>query len=268
VRLLRLIPFAALGGLMAVLAGAVFLAPPGPRTTAAAPTSTPASASPSVHECATATVHLALETSILPHQLWVHVSDGVNLRTAAGITSARIETLRQGTVLAVDVQQRAADGSTWDHVKAPDGSTGWVSDRYVVSYSIHPASAGPVTLWVPVEYTLQTVGVGVAQIQRQGLSIDLLATIASTPIDGPMPQQSPPPGYAGRTAWVYDHAEGVLVGDHSASDSIYRVLNVYCTATVHEITLTTAKYHYDFVFFTDQKTAHVVREVLDSAAVQ
>ena len=114
----------------------------------ASPTTCPASlpmpsAKPSV----------ASSTPALPFPVWVNDPLGVNLRSAASASSARLATLTQGTQATADGRAPDASGNTWYHVTLGTQG-GWVRSDFVVTTALHAASGSGWSLMLPQGYQL------------------------------------------------------------------------------------------------------------------
>src|SRR2546429_1840218 len=75
----------------------------------------------------------------LPFAIWVNDPLGVNLRSAASASSARVATLSQGAQATADARAADASGQLWYHVKL-GSQAGWLRADFVSSSPLHVAS--------------------------------------------------------------------------------------------------------------------------------
>jgi hypothetical protein len=234
--------------------------PSTPASAAGLPTATPNATCPNVAVQKT-------EIGTIPRLAWVHASDGVNVRSAPSTSANRVTTFPVGFQVDVRGEQKNPDGSAWYQVLLADGGSGWLSEQFVTNYPIDKAVTDNFTIWLPRGYLPRSAGTGVVESRWDATSLDFMFVQSAAAGQGSTLRQVPA-GLPARSSWQPDHRVQVLVGDHPAGDDIFRVNVGKCPVLVHEIHLSTAARDYDFFFITDQNTAGVVTEVLDSASVR
>ncbi len=283
---LRLIPLMAIGALAAfLLAGplgsfyksnAVAGRPhPSASTTVdphASPTSCPASL-PMPKSAPTAGVPL---NPALPFPVWVNDPLGVNLRSAASASSARLATLTQGTQATADQRAPDASGNVWYHVKLGSQS-GWVRTDFVATTPLHAASGLGWSLMVPQGYQVApSSSASMTTISKAGddLPLLILQTTTSDTLTVQLPAQLRPD-----QAPVADHNATIQVWSYTVAEHVSRVALDTCKVTsawarpdqgwpfMTAVYIHTSGRNYQFSFFSADANAQVVKQVLDSVAL-
>lgn len=284
---LRLIPLMAIGAVAAfLLAGplsslyksnAVASRPPHPSPSAtidphASPTSCPASLpapkSPGAAPAAT--------VPALPFPVWVNDPLGVNLRSAASASSARLATLTQGTQATAD--QRAPDsaGNVWYHVKL-GSQAGWVRSDFVVSTPLHAASGFGWSLMLPQGFQVApSSDASLTTMTKSGDDVPFLVLQTST--TNTLTVQLPASVRAD-LAPVADHSATIQVWNYTVNEQVARVALDTCKVTsawarpdqgwpyTTSVYVHTSGRNYEFTFFTPDPNNAVVTQVLNSVAL-
>src|ERR1700716_2851682 len=283
---LRLIPLMVIGAVAAfLLAGpltsfykthAVASRPqPSPSTSVdphASPTTCPASL-PMPKAAATATP----STQALPFAIWVNDPLGVNLRSGASASSARLATLTQGTQVTADGRAPDASGNTWYHVTSGT-QAGWVRSDFVVATALHAASGAGWSLMLPQGYQLAaSSNASLATIARAGddLPFLVLQTTTSDTLTVQLPGQLRPD-----IAPAADHTASIAVWSvNPVTEQVSRVALDTCKVAsawarpdqgwpfMTAVYVHTKGRNYQFSFFTADPNSALFKQVLDRVAL-
>src|SRR5256885_614872 len=283
---LRLIPLMAIGAAAAfLLAGPLtslyksnaVASRPQPSASAtidphASPTSCPASL-PMPKSAPTATTPT---TPGLPFPVWVNDPLGVNLRASASASSARLATLTQGTQATADQRAPDAAGNVWYRVKLGSQS-GWVRSDFVVTTPLHGASGSGWSLMLPQGYTVAPSSTpSLTTITRSGddLPFLILQTTTSDTLTVELPGQ-----LRADQAPVADHNATIQVWSYTVAEHVSRVALDTCKVTsawaradqgwpfMTAVYIHTSARNYQFSSFSADSNAPVVKQVLDSIAL-
>jgi Bacterial SH3 domain len=283
---LRLIPLMAIGAIAAfLLAGPLFSLykthavagrpQPSPSATVdphASPTSCPASL-PMPKSAATA---ITPTTPALPFPVWVNDPLGVNLRSAASASGARLATLTQGTQATADQRAPDASGNTWYHVRL-GSQAGWVRSDFVVTSALHAASGFGWSLMLPQGYQVApSSDASATTVTRTGddLPFLILQTTTSDTLAVQLPSQ-----LRADLAPVADHKATIQVWNYTVTEQVSRVALDSCKVTsawarpdqgwpyMTAVYIHTSGRNYQFSFFSVDPSAAVVKQVLDSVAL-
>jgi SH3 domain-containing protein len=147
-------------------------APPAPASPAAISSSTPYSAG----TCSSPSTSQAAQVSppAFPFSVWENDPSGVNLRSAASITSSKIGAIGQGTKAQADQRKVDDTGSAWYHLTV-GGQVGWARADYFVMTPSHIAASAGWTLVVPDTYRLFRESNGI-EGNGTGYSLDTFQT--------------------------------------------------------------------------------------------
>ena len=138
------------------------------------PTSCPASLP--VPKSATVVAPLA---PALPFAIWVNDPLGVNLRSSASASSARVATLSQGTQATADARAPDASGNLWYHVKL-GSQAGWLRADFVSSTPLHVASGFGWSLMLPQGYQAAGSDPSLTTVTKSGDEVPFLLLQTST----------------------------------------------------------------------------------------
>jgi Bacterial SH3 domain len=222
-------------------------------------------------DCPDIVVRKAEQPHAIPRSAWIHASDGVNVRSAASSTAARLTTLPTGTALVLQAQQAGSDGGTWYRIHLADGRNGWLSGGFTTNYPISPASTDSLKIWLPHGYAFQTAAPGMAEARYAGAPLALLYVQSGPKDQAPMEMTMPMPASVPlRSTWREGSQGRVLVGDLPAVDRVFSITLVGggCPAVVHEVRVSTASRYYIFRFLLDEPSSAVVAQALDSATLE
>jgi hypothetical protein len=219
-------------------------------------------------KCPDVVVRRIEQAQTIPRSVWIHASDGVNVRAAPSSSAARLTTLATGTQLTVQEEQGNPDG-VWYRIRLGDGRDGWLVGRYTTNYPISLASTGSLKIWLPVGYQFQSVAPGKAEAHYRDGPQALLYMESGAKDQAPTETMVPAP-LPGRSTWTARSTEQVLVGDLPSTDRVFgvKLAGSGCPALVHEVRITTTIRYYDLVFLLDESSSSVVAQLLDSATVQ
>jgi uncharacterized protein YgiM (DUF1202 family) len=283
---LRLIPLMAIGALAAfLLAGPLgsfyksnaVASRPQPSASAtidphASPTSCPASL-PMPKSAPTAGAPAA---PALPFPVWVNDPLGVNLRSSASASSARLATLSQGTQATADQRAPDASGNVWYRVKL-GSQAGWVRTDFVATIPLHAASGFGWSLMLPQGYQVApSSSASLTTISKTGddLPFLVLQTTTSDTLTVQLPAQLRPD-----QAPVADHNATIQVWNYTVAEHVSRVALDTCKVTsawarpdqgwpfMTAVYIHTSGRNYQFSFFSADANAQVVKQVLDSVAL-
>ena len=284
---LRLIPLMAIGAVAAfLLAGplsslyksnAVASRPPHPSPSAtvdphASPTSCPASL-PAPKAAGAAP---AATVPALPFPVWVNDPLGVNLRSAASASSARLATLTQGTQATADQRAPDAAGNVWYHVKL-GSQAGWVRSDFVVATPLHAASGFGWSLMLPQGYQVApSSDASLTTMTKSGDDVPFLVLQTST--TNTLSVQLPASVRAD-LAPVADHSATIQVWNYTVNEQVARVALDTCKVTsawarpdqgwpyTTSVYVHTSSRNYEFTFFSPDPNNAVVTQVLNSVAL-
>jgi len=238
----------------------------------ASPTTCPASlpmpsAKPSV----------ASSTPALPFPVWVNDPLGVNLRSAASASSARLATLTQGTQATADGRAPDASGNTWYHVTVGTQG-GWVRSDFVVTTALHAASGSGWSLMLPQGYQLApSSNASLTTVTKTGddLPFLVLQNTTSDTLTVQLPGLLRP-----EIAPVADHTATIAVWSvNPVTEQVSRVALDTCKVTsawarpdqgwpfMTAVYVHTKGRNYQFSFFTAEPNSPLVKQVLDSVAL-
>lgn len=198
----------------------------------------------------------------LPATVWVNAGLGVNLRSAADVTSKSIEILRQGAAADVLGEQRGKDGSRWYHVRAGDGQEGWVSAAYVVSSAIYrfESVGGGWALMLPAGFTTQVVqspSPGFTEARAPGSIASPFVRVQTAPKMDSLPVAPSPPA-------PLDHSKQIEVWSYTVVGRVYRTSEgSYLTV----VRVPTPNRAYQFLFWTQESDSSLVNQVLASVSL-
>jgi uncharacterized protein YgiM (DUF1202 family) len=283
---LRLIPLMAIGAAAAfLLAGpltslyksnAVASRPhPSPSATIdphASPTSCPASlpmpTAPGTVPAATAPA--------LPFPIWVNDPLGVNLRSAASASSARLATLTQGTQATADQRAPDASGNVWYHVRL-GSQAGWVRSDFVAVTPLHAASGFGWSLMLPQGYQVApSSDASLTTVTKPGDDVPFLLLQSST--TNTLTVQLPASVRAD-LAPVADHSATIQVWSYTVNEQVARVALDTCKVTsawarpdqgwpyMTSIYIHTSGRNYEFTFLSPDANNAIVIQVLNSVAL-
>ena len=283
---LRLIPLMVIGAVAAfLLAGpltslyksnAVASRPPHSSPSAtidphASPTSCPASlpAPKSPGTAPTASV------PALPFPVWVNDPLGVNLRSAASASSARLATLTQGTQATADQRAPDASGNVWYHVRL-GSQGGWVRSDFVAISPLHAASGFGWSLMLPQGYQVApSSDASTTTITRTGDDVPFLVLQTST--TNTLTVQLPASVRA--DLLVSDHSATIQVWSYTVNEAVSRVPLDTCKVTsawarpdqgwpyMTQLYIHTSTRNYQFTFVTPDANSAIVTQVLSSVAL-
>jgi uncharacterized protein YgiM (DUF1202 family) len=284
---LRLIPLMAIGAAAAfLLAGpltslyksnAVASRPPHPTATPtidphASPTSCPASLPAPT---APGTVPAATVPS-LPFPIWVNDPLGVNLRSAASASSARLATLTQGTQATADQRAPDASGNVWYHVRL-GSQAGWVRSDFVTATPLHAASGFGWSLMLPQGYQVApSSDASLTTVTKTGDDVPFL--ILQTSTTNTLTVQLPAAVRAD-LAPVADHSATIQVWSYTVNEQVARVALDTCKVTsawarpdlgwpyTTSVYVHTSGRNYEFTFLTPDANDAIVTQVLNSVAL-
>ena len=283
---LRLVPLMAIGALAAfLLAGPLgslykthaVAGRPQPSASGtidphASPTSCPASL-PMPKSAPTATTPA---TPALPFPVWVNDPLGVNLRSSASASSARLATLSQGTQATADHRAPDASGNVWYHVKL-GSQAGWVRTDFVATTPLHAASGFGWSLMLPPGYQVApSSNPSLTTIVKSGddLPFLVLQATSSDTLTVQLPAQ-----LRADQAPVADHNATIQVWSYTVAEHVSRVALDTCKVTsawarpdqgwpfMTAVYIHTSGRNYQFSFFSADANAPVVKQVLDSVAL-
>src|SRR5467141_3969928 len=216
-------------------------------------------------------------TPALPFPIWVNDPLGVNLRSAASASSARLATLTQGTQATADGRAPDAAGNTWYHVTL-GGQSGWVRSDFVVTSALHAASGPGWSLMLPPGYQLApSSNASLTTVSKTGddLPFLVLQTTSSDTLTVQLPAQ-----LRADIAPVADHTTAVQVWSYTPlTEQVSRVALDTCKVTsawarpdqgwpfMSAVYVHAKGRHYQLSFFTADPNSPAVKQVLDSVAL-
>jgi len=283
---LRLIPLMAIGAVAAfLLAGPLtslyksnaVASRPHPTATPtidphASPTSCPASL-PTPKSPGTAP---AVAVPALPFPIWVNDPLGVNLRSAASASSARLATLTQGTQATADQRAPDAAGKVWYHVRL-GSQAGWVRSDFVSNTPLHAASGFGWSLMLPQGYQMgPSSDASTTTITRTGDDVPFLVVQTST--TNTLTVQLPASVRAD-LAPLADHSATIQVWSYTVNEQVARVALDSCKVTsawarpdqgwpyTTSVYVHTGGRNYEFTFVTPDANSAVVTQGLNSVAL-
>jgi hypothetical protein len=215
-------------------------------------------------------------TPALPFPIWVNDPLGVNLRSTASASSARLATLTQGTQATADGRAPDAAGNTWYHITG--SPAGWVRSDFVVTTPLHAASGFGWSLMLPQGYQIApSSNASITTVTKTGddLPFLVLQTTTSDTLTVQLPGLLRPD-----IAPVADHTATIAVWSvNPVTEQVSRVALDTCKVTSAWARpdqgwpyMTAAYVHtkgrnYQFSFFTADANSPLVKRVLDSAAL-
>ena len=212
----------------------------------------------------------------LPFPVWVNDPLGVNLRSAASASSARLATLPQGTQATADQRAPDASGNVWDHVKL-GSQAGWVRSDFVITTSLHAASGSGWSLMLPQGYQVAaSSNPALTTVTKTGddLPFLILQTTTSDTLTLQLPAQ-----LRADLAPVADHNATIQVWNYTVTEHVSRTALDTCKVTsawarpdqgwpfVTAVYVHTSGRNYQFSFFSADPNALVVKQVLDSVSL-
>src|SRR5438477_4239091 len=282
---LRLIPLMVIGAVAAfLLAGPLFslykstavasrphASPSGSINPHASPTTCPASL-PMPKSPGT----VPLAAPALPFPIWVNDPLGVNLRSAASASSARLATLTQGTQATADQRAPDAAGKVWYHVRL-GSQAGWVRSDFVSNTPLHAASGFGWSLMLPQGYQMgPSSDASTTTITRTGDDVPFLVVQTST--TNTLTVQLPASVRAD-LAPLADHSATIQVWSYTVNEQVARVALDSCKVTsawarpdqggphTTSVYVHTGGRNYEFTFLTPDANSAVVTQVLNSVAL-
>jgi uncharacterized protein YgiM (DUF1202 family) len=283
---LRLIPLMAIGAVAALLlAGPLtslyktqaVASRPQPSTSATAdPHASPTSCPASLPMPKSAPALTPPPAPALPFPVWVNDPLGVNLRSTASASSARLGTLSQGTQATADGRSPDASGNLWYHVKL-GSQAGWVRTDFVVTAPLHAASGFGWGLMLPQGYLVgPSSDPALTTITKTGddLPFLILQTSNSDTLTVQLPAQ-----LRADQAPVVDHNASIQVWSYTVTEHVSRVALDTCKVTsawarpdqgwpfMTAVYVHTSTRNYQFSFFNADPNALVVKQVLDSISL-
>ncbi|MDQ6709318.1 MAG: SH3 domain-containing protein [Candidatus Dormibacteraeota bacterium] len=237
----------------------------------ASPTSCPASLPMPKSAAATAPV----AAPAFPIPIWVNIPLGVNLRSAASASSAKIATLSQGTQAVADSRITDAAGDPWYHVKA-GSQIGYVRADFMAITALHPVSGTGWSLMLPQDLIAKTTDPSLMLMGRTGDDLPFLTVQTSTTGTVPLPV---PATVRSDLAALKDHSATIQVWNYTVVEQVSRVALDTCkvptawaradqgwpyqtSVFVHTVTR-----DYEFYFLTSDPSSPLVRQVLDSISL-
>jgi uncharacterized protein YgiM (DUF1202 family) len=212
----------------------------------------------------------------LPFPVWVNDPLGVNLRSAANSSSARLATLTQGTQATADQRAPDATGNVWYHVKL-GSQAGWVRSDFVKVTPLHAASGSGWSLMLAQGYqVVASSDPAVTTISKTGdeLPFLVLQTTTSDTLTVQLPAQ-----LRADQAPVADHNATIQVWSYTVTEHVSRVALDTCKVTsawaradqgwpfLTAVYVHTTGRNYQFSFFSADPNALAVKQVLDSIAL-
>jgi hypothetical protein len=212
----------------------------------------------------------------LPFPVWVNDPLGVNLRSSASASSARLATLSQGTQATADQRAPDASGNVWYHVKL-GSQAGWVRTDFVATSALHAASGFGWSLMLPQGYQVApSSSASLTTISKSGddLPFLILQTTSSDILTVQLPAQLRPD-----QAPVADHNATIQVWSYTVAEHVSRVALDTCKVTsawarpdqgwpfMTAVYIHTSGRNYQFSFFSADANSLVVKQVLDSVAL-
>ena len=281
---LRLIPLMAIGAAAAfLLAGpltffyqthAVAGRPQPSASSSIDPHASPTSCPASLPVPKSATV-VAPSAPALPFAIWVNDPLGVNLRSAASASSARVATLTQGTQATADARAPDASGNVWYHVKL-GSQAGWLRGDLVSSTPLHTASGFGWSLMLPQGYQAAGSDPSLTTVTKSGDEVPFL--ILQTSTSNTLTVQWPATVRAD-LAPLADHTATIQVWSYTVAEQVSRVALDTCKVTsawarpdqgwpyTSSVYIHTAGRNYLFTFVTPDAGSALVKQVLDSVAL-
>jgi hypothetical protein len=219
----------------------------------------------------------APSTPSLPFAIFVNDPLGVNLRSAASASSARLATLSQGTQATADGRAPDASGNTWYHVTL-GSQAGWVRSDFVVTGPIHAASGLGWSLMLPQGYQVapsSNASLTTVSKTADDLPFLILQTTTSDTLTVQLPGLLRPD-----IAPVADHTATIQVWSYTPlTEQVSRVALDSCKVAsawarpdqgwpfMTAVYVHTKARNYQFTFFTADPSSTLVKQVLDSVAL-
>lgn len=207
-------------------------------------------------------------------QFWVNTPLGVNLRSGASASAAKIATLTQGTVVTVTGQAADAAGNRWASVLVGSQS-GWVRSDFIVPTPIKPVTGDSFSLMIPSSYSSLTQG-GVTDVHRPAESTLPFLRVQTSTTAGIGIQL--PTAIRPDVAALPDHTALIQVWSYTVLERITRMALDACTVPdvrsrpdggwpyVTSVLVHAPSRTYSFTFFTSTPDDPTVQQVLDSVA--
>jgi uncharacterized protein YgiM (DUF1202 family) len=213
----------------------------------------------------------------LPFGIWVNDPLGVNLRSAASVSSTRLATLTQGTQATADRLAPDASGNTWYHVTV-GSQAGWVRADFVTTTPLHAASGFGWSLMLPQGYQVApSSDASLTTVLKSGddLPFLVLQTTTSDILTVQLPGQ-----LRADIAPVPDHTATIEVWSvNPVTEQVSRVALDTCKVTsawarpdqgwpyMTSVYVHTKGRNYQFTFFTTDPNSTLVKQVLASVAL-
>ena len=210
-----------------------------------------------------------------PFPVWVNDPLGVNLRASASSSSARVATLTQGTQATADRKTSDAAGNVWYHVTV-GSQAGWVRSDFMTATSLHAASGPGWSLMLPQGYAVASTDGSVTTFAKTGDDLPFLLVQTTT---GSTLTLQLPNGIRPDLAPVADHTSTIQVWSYTVNAQVSRVALDTCKIMsawaradqgwpyMTSVYIHTAGRSYQFTFFSPDPSSALVKQVLDSVAL-